>query len=53
MRVVLVLTDPSCVHYTALRCSIHDILIEVPGVTSIEVTASRTTLWTCDRREQA
>lgn len=48
--VELVLTDPSCVHFTGMRRYITDLLREVPGVETVEVTASTTTLWTPDRR---
>lgn len=48
--VELVLTDPSCVHFAGMRRYITDALLELPGVTSVEVTASTTTLWTPDRR---
>jgi metal-sulfur cluster biosynthetic enzyme len=50
VRVVLVLTDPSCVHFTGLRRYITDVLLELPGVDAVEVTISTTTLWTPDRQ---
>ncbi|MEW1843208.1 iron-sulfur cluster assembly protein [Nonomuraea angiospora] len=49
VRVELVLTDSSCVHFTGLRRYIVDVLRELPGVETVEVTASTTTLWTPDR----
>jgi len=50
VRVVLVLTDPSCVHFTGLRRYITDVLLELPGVDAVQVTISTTTLWTPDRQ---
>ncbi len=50
VRVVLVLTDPSCVHFCGLRRYITDVLLELPGVDAVEVAISTTTLWTPDRR---
>jgi metal-sulfur cluster biosynthetic enzyme len=51
VRIELVLTDPSCVHFTGLRRYIGDVVGALPGVESVEVTASTTKLWTPDRRE--
>ncbi|MDT7574478.1 MAG: uncharacterized protein QOH17_811 [Pseudonocardiales bacterium] len=51
VTVVLVLTDPSCVHFTGLRRYIGDVVSALPGVESVEVTASTTKLWTPDLRE--
>jgi len=53
VRVVLVLTDPSCVHFGGMRRYITDVLLEMPGVDAVEVAISTTTLWTPDRREPA
>lgn len=53
VRVELVLTDTSCVHFAGLRRYIADVLRELPGVESVEVTASTTVLWTPDRRRPA
>jgi metal-sulfur cluster biosynthetic enzyme len=53
VRVVLVLTDASCVHFGGLQRYITDVLTALPGVESVEVTASRTELWTPDRRMSA
>jgi len=50
VRVVLVLTDPSCVHFTGLRRYITDVLLELPGVDAVQVAISTTTLWTPDRQ---
>jgi metal-sulfur cluster biosynthetic enzyme len=47
--VVLVLTDPSCVHFTAMQRYIADALDAVPGVEGVEVSMSTTQLWTPDR----
>jgi metal-sulfur cluster biosynthetic enzyme len=47
--VVLVLTDPSCVHFNGMRRYIADALADVEGVEEVEVTMSTTQLWTPDR----
>jgi metal-sulfur cluster biosynthetic enzyme len=51
VRVELVLTDPSCVHFSGLRRYIADVVGALPGVVSVHVTASTTVMWTPDRRE--
>jgi metal-sulfur cluster biosynthetic enzyme len=51
VRVVLVLTDTSRVHYTGLRRYIIDTLAALPGVESVQVSKSTTELWTPDRRQ--
>lgn len=53
VRVVLVLTDASCVHFGGLQRYIRDVLTTLPGVHSVEVSASRTLMWTPDRRSPA
>nr|WP_275404231.1 iron-sulfur cluster assembly protein [Pseudonocardia acidicola] len=53
VRVVLVLTDASCVHFAGLQRYITDVLTALPGVDSVQVTASRTEMWTPDRRMPA
>jgi metal-sulfur cluster biosynthetic enzyme len=50
VRVELVLTDPSCAHFSSMRTYIADALGEVPGVEKVEVVMSTTKLWTSDRR---
>ncbi|HKS98649.1 MAG TPA: iron-sulfur cluster assembly protein [Rugosimonospora sp.] len=50
VRVELVLTDASCVHFGGLQRYIRDVLTGLPGVRTVAVTASRTKLWTPDRR---
>ena len=50
VRVELVLTDPSCVHFGGMRRYITDVLCKLPGVESVEVTISTTKLWTPDRQ---
>jgi metal-sulfur cluster biosynthetic enzyme len=49
VAVTLVLTDPSCVHFSAMQRFIHDELLGLEGVESVTVTASTRTLWTPDR----
>lgn len=53
VHVVLVLTDASCVHFTGMRQYIIDVLTALPGVDSVEVSVSTTTLWTPDRKKPA
>lgn len=53
VTVTLVLTDPSCVHFTAMSRFIADVLGELEGVGSVDVTISTTELWTPDRLEGA
>ena len=49
VAVTLVLTDPSCVHFLAMRRYIVDVLSELDGVDEVAVTMSTTQLWTSDR----
>lgn len=49
IRVELVLTDPSCAHFTAMRRYISDAVGGLDGVESVEVVISTTRLWTADR----
>jgi metal-sulfur cluster biosynthetic enzyme len=53
VRVELVLTDTSCAHFSGMRRYITDVLRDLPGVESVEVTASTTVLWTPDRRRSS
>jgi metal-sulfur cluster biosynthetic enzyme len=50
VRIVLVLTDASCVHFTGLQRYIADVVGEIPGIDSVTVEASTTEMWTPDRR---
>jgi metal-sulfur cluster biosynthetic enzyme len=50
VRIVLVLTDASCVHFTGLQRYIADVVGELSGITSVTVEASTTEMWTPDRR---
>jgi metal-sulfur cluster biosynthetic enzyme len=47
--VTLVLTDPSCVHFGALRRFINDELLRLDAVETVSVGMSTRTLWTPDR----
>jgi metal-sulfur cluster biosynthetic enzyme len=47
--VTLVLTDPSCVHFTAMSRFITDELLQIDGVASVDVRITTRTLWTPDR----
>lgn len=49
VRVELVLTDPSCVHFTSMRRYITDVLLQLDGIEDVEVAMSTTLLWTPDR----
>lgn len=53
VRIVLVLTDASCVHFTGLQRYIADVVGELPGIESVTVDASTTDMWTPDRRRPA
>ena len=45
VHVTLVLTDPSCVHFSAMQRYIADELNALPGVDQVTVTASTSQLW--------
>jgi metal-sulfur cluster biosynthetic enzyme len=47
--VTLVLTDPSCVHFGAMRRFISDELLKLDSVETVGVGTSTRTLWTPDR----
>jgi len=49
VTVTLVLTDPSCVHFTGMRRFIEDELLGLRGVTGVTVAMSTRSLWTPDR----
>lgn len=49
VRVELVLTDPSCLHFGAMQRFITDALLHLDGVDEVEVRASTTVLWSPDR----
>jgi metal-sulfur cluster biosynthetic enzyme len=49
VAIELVLTDASCVHFSALRTYISEVVSTLDGVRSVRVTASSTKLWTPDR----
>jgi metal-sulfur cluster biosynthetic enzyme len=51
VRVELVLTDPSCVHFTSMRRFIRDVLMRLDGVETVEVVMSTKKLWTADRMD--
>jgi metal-sulfur cluster biosynthetic enzyme len=53
VTVTLVLTDPSCVHFVAMRRYITDALRPMPGVDSVVVRMSTIQLWTPDRMHPA
>ena len=45
----LVLTDISCVFYRDMRRHVIDVLLELPGVDTVDVTLATDILWTPDR----
>ena len=47
--VTLVLTDPSCVHFTSMQRFISDELLRLEGVETVDVGITTRTLWTPDR----
>jgi metal-sulfur cluster biosynthetic enzyme len=49
VEVTLVLTDPSCVHFGAMRRFITDELLKLDAVETVTVGISTRTLWTRDR----
>jgi metal-sulfur cluster biosynthetic enzyme len=51
--VTLVLTDPSCVHFGAMRRFISDELLRLDSVETVSVGMSTRTLWTPDRLRRA
>jgi metal-sulfur cluster biosynthetic enzyme len=51
--VTLVLTDPSCVHFGAMRRFITDELLRLDAVETVSVAMSTRTLWTPDRVRRA
>jgi metal-sulfur cluster biosynthetic enzyme len=48
-RVVLCLTDPSCINYGRIRQYITDSLMQLDAVKSVQVTQTTEVLWTPDR----
>jgi metal-sulfur cluster biosynthetic enzyme len=52
VRVEVVLTDPSCLHFGAMQRFITDALTALAGVDEVEVRASTSVLWTPDRRSR-
>jgi metal-sulfur cluster biosynthetic enzyme len=48
-RVVLCLTDPSCINYGRIRQYITDCLLQLEAVRAVEVTHTTEVLWTPDR----
>lgn len=49
VRVVLCLTDPACVNYAKISQFIHDVLLRLPLVESVQVSQTTTVLWTSER----
>ena len=51
--VTLCLTDPACVHFSALQRFIADALADLSEVTAVTVRQTLDTLWTPDRQAVA
>ena len=49
VRIELVLTDTSCVHFMSMRRYITDAVSDIDGVETVEVGMSTRVLWTPDR----
>jgi metal-sulfur cluster biosynthetic enzyme len=49
VKVELVLTDASCIHFSALQRYITDAVLAISDVTQVTVSASTSILWTPDR----
>lgn len=49
VRVVLCLTDPSCINYGKIKQYVIDVLLELEPVKAVEVTHTTSVLWTPDR----
>ena len=48
VEITMILTDPNCFFFTSMERYITDVVIEVPGVTEVDVDISGTTLWSQD-----
>jgi metal-sulfur cluster biosynthetic enzyme len=48
VEITMILTDPNCFFFTSIERYITDVVMEVPGVTEIDVDISGTTLWSED-----
>jgi metal-sulfur cluster biosynthetic enzyme len=53
VRVTLLLTDPSCVHFRPMQRYISDRVGALDGVDDVEVALSTESLWTPDRMRTA
>ena len=49
VQITLCLTDPGCVHFSALSKYIRDVLITLDAVDAVEVVQTTKALWTPDR----
>jgi len=50
VRVELVLTDASCVHFASMQTIIRQQVSDLDGVKDVEVTISTAKIWTPDRQ---
>ena len=49
VKIVLCLTDPGCIHFSALQRYIRDVVSLVDSVQTVEVVQTTERLWTPDR----
>lgn len=49
ITITVILTDAACYFFTAIEKFVADVLIDLPGVQSVDVQISSTTLWSPDR----
>ena len=48
VEIMMILTDPNCLFFTSIEKYVTDVVMEVPGVTEVDVDISGTTLWSED-----
>ncbi len=49
-KITLCLTDAACVHFAGMQQFIRDELLELPEISTVEVSQTLDQLWTPDRR---
>src|ERR1700691_2496958 len=52
VKIVLCLTDPGCIHFSALQRYIRDVVSLVDSVQTVEVVQTTEQLWTPDRENR-
>ena len=48
VEILIILTDPNCLFFTTMEKYITDMVMDVPGVTEVDVDISGNTLWSED-----